>query len=215
MSAIERYAAKGGAAILLDRDGAILALASGPEFDPNLSGSYSAEAADRINNATASVFELGSVMKPFTLAYAVSENAVTSEAIFPTGDPFPLGPYNITDTHSVGPWASLKTIIKESSNIGTLHVFKQLGIEKTKAMIDRLGFGAAVPVELPGRGKPILPPSWTEVSAGTIAYGHGLSVSPLHMAAAYTVFTNAGVRRIPYVRPVSYTHLTLPTILLV
>lgn len=195
-----QYQAKAGAAILLDRDGAILAMASAPSFDPNLAREYPTNAPERINQATASVYELGSVMKPLTVAYALEQGVVENNTIFPTARPYSLGSYKIKDTHSVGAWASLKTIITESSNIGTLHVYAKLGADGIRAQTTAYGFDSPVTINLPERATPLLPEYWNEVNAGSVAYGHGISLSPLHMAAAYTVFTNQGIRRTPYIR---------------
>ena len=196
--------AEGAAAILMDvHTGEIAALASLPDFDPNDRPSplTKGQPADSplFNRAVQGVYELGSTFKVFAAAQALDLGLVNPSTMIDTKGPIRWGKFRINDFHPMPPKMAMTDVIVESSNVGTARVAQMIGPERQKAFLTGLGFTKTMPVELveARRAKPLLPPRWSELSAMTISYGHGLSVSPLHLASGYAAMVNGGTLVMP------------------
>ncbi|PWE34066.1 cell division protein FtsI [Maritimibacter sp. 55A14] len=196
--------AKGATAILMDvRTGELVSLVSLPDFDPNdrpvplLKGDPSD--SPLFNRAVQGRYELGSTFKIFAVAQALEEGIATPQTMVSTQGPLRWGKYRINDFHNFGKELSVTEVIVKSSNIGTARLAQQIGATRQRAFLDRLGLLQPVPVELVEAPAihPLLPGNWSELSAMTISYGHGLSASPLHLAAAYAALVNGGTRVTP------------------
>jgi len=196
--------AKGAAAVLMEADtGRIVAMTSLPDFDPNSRPAplLNGDAADSplFNRAVQGLYELGSVFKIFTIAQALNLGLVTPQTMINTQGPLVWGKYRIRDFHDYGRRLSATDVIVHSSNIGAARIAQMIGAVRQKVFLGKLGLLAPTSVELveaPGI-KPLLPRRWSELSTMTIAFGHGLSVSPLHLAAAYASVVNGGTRVTP------------------
>ncbi|MDX1781391.1 MAG: penicillin-binding protein 2 [Thalassovita sp.] len=193
--------AKGAAAVLMDvHSGEILSLVSLPDFDPNdrPRPPTKGHAADSplFNRAVQGVYELGSTFKIFAAAQAMETGLATPETMIDTRGPLRWGKHRIRDFHNYGKELSLTQVIVKSSNIGTARIAQKIGVEPQKDFLRALGLFEATPVELTeaGGGRPLLPPKWSELSTMTISYGHGLSATPMHLAAAYAAIANGGTR---------------------
>ncbi len=193
--------AKGGTAVVMEaRTGQIVALASLPDFDPNarpappVSGDPSA--SPLFNRAAQGVYELGSTFKLFTVAEALESGRVGPSTMIDTKGPLRWGRFTIRDFHNYGPQLSVTDVIVKSSNIGSAKLAIAAGAEAQQAFLARLGLMEPIPLELPeaGRSKPLVPAKWSEISTMTIAYGHGMAVTPIHLAAAYASLVNGGLR---------------------
>ncbi len=196
--------AKGAAAILMDvRTGEILALASLPTFDPNDRPSplvdKDAEAGDSplFNRAVQGVYELGSTFKIFAAAQAMELGLVTPDTMVDANAPMTWGKHKIKEFegHNYGPLLSVSDVIAKSSNVGTAHIALMIGPLRQQAFLKSLGFFEPTPVELieaPG-ARPLIPKKWPEIVTITTSYGHGMSASPMHLAAAYAAIANGGV----------------------
>ncbi|KAF0116166.1 MAG: cell division protein FtsI (penicillin-binding protein 3) [Rhodobacteraceae bacterium] len=196
--------AKGAAAILMDaRTGEILALASLPTFDPNdrptPNVDKTAEPGDSplFNRAVQGVYELGSTFKIFAAAQAMELGLVTPETMVDANAPLIWGKFKIKEFEgkNYGPLLSVSDVIAKSSNVGTAHIALMIGPLRQQAFLKSLGFFEPTPVELveaPG-AKPLIPKKWPEIVTITTSYGHGMSASPLHLAAAYAAIANGGV----------------------
>lgn len=194
--------AKGAASILMDiYTGEVIAIASLPDFDPNDRPRplTQGEAADSplFNRAVQGVYELGSTFKVFASAQALDLGLVSPETIIDTSGPmrvggFPIGEF---DNKNYGP-LSVSDIIVKSSNRGTGRLALAIGTERQQEFLKSLGFFEATPLEIveAASGKPLLPQRWTDLSTVTISYGHGLSSSPLHLAAGYAAIANGGFK---------------------
>lgn len=194
--------AKGAASILMDiYTGEVIAIASLPDFDPNDRPRplTQGEAADSplFNRAVQGVYELGSTFKVFASAQALDLGLVSPETIIDTSGPmrvggFPIGEF---DNKNYGP-LSVSDIIVKSSNRGTGRLALAIGAERQQEFLKGLGFFDATPLEIveAAGGKPLLPKRWTDLSTVTISYGHGLSSSPLHLAAGYAAIANGGFK---------------------
>lgn len=187
------YDMEGAAAILMDtHTGEVLAMASWPAFDPNRAADIPADDPSRLNRAVGAVYELGSIFKPLTLAAALDRGAVRPNDSFDVSKPVLVGSFEVKDTHKFAQTANLTEIMVESSNIGTVHVARELGVPKLTAFLDAAGLMSRAPIELPGSEHPLLPKHIDEVTAATISYGHGMSVSPLAFLTAFAAFGNGG-----------------------
>ncbi|MEL6934173.1 MAG: penicillin-binding protein 2 [Pseudomonadota bacterium] len=191
--------AKGAAAVLLDvHTGEVIALASLPDFDPNerpnppLKGNPGD--SPLFNRAVQGVYELGSVVKPFTVAQALELKLVNPSTSLDTKGPMKWGRYKIRDYRDNGPSLSVTDVLVKSSNIGTARMAMMIGEKRQKQFLKGLGFFEPTGLEIVEAkgGAPLLPPNWSDLSTMTISYGHGLSMSPLHVAAGFATLANGG-----------------------
>ena len=197
--------AKGASSVLMDvQTGEVISIASLPDFDPNDRPRplTQGEAADSplFNRAVQGVYELGSTFKVFAAAQALELGLVSPETVIDTSGPMRVAGFNIGEFNNknYGP-LSVSDIIVKSSNRGTGRLALSIGPERQQEFLKRLGFFETIPLEIveAGGGKPLLPKKWTELSSVTISYGHGLSSSPLHLAAGYAAFANGGHKVVP------------------
>jgi len=195
--------AKGAAAIIMDIDtGEVMAMASLPDFDPNNRPRVLTEGdqsdSPLFNRALQGVYELGSVFKIFTTAQAIDLGLVNADTMIDTTGPLRIGRFPIRDFRNYGPELTVTDVIVKSSNVGTGRIAMMIGAERQRAFLDDLGLLAPTPIEMTEArtGQPLLPGNWRELSTVTVSYGHGISVSPLHLASAYASLLN-GTRITP------------------
>jgi cell division protein FtsI (penicillin-binding protein 3) len=177
-------------AVMNVETGEILALASLPDFDPNEPGAAPADA--RRNRATYDRYELGSAFKPLTAAAALEAGAATEASVYDARGSLRVADRTITDFHGENRMLTLAEVIKYSSNIGAARMAADLGTERQQAALKALGLFEALPIELAERRSTELPAHWGKVETATIAYGHGISVTPLHLLAAFSATVNGG-----------------------
>lgn len=199
IDAMTRYQAIAAAGAMVDiHTGEIIALASIPDFNPNEPAT--ALVKDSFNRVTAGIFEPGSIFKTVTMAGALDSGAVKITDKFDARYGVRFGRYTIDDFHGKHAILSLPEVYKYSSNIGTIRIMQAMGKDNFRAFLSRMGFDSRVPFELPEMRLPSVPKELSEVGAATASFGHGLSVSPLHMLTAYAAFVNGG----NYVPPTLY-----------
>ncbi|NYS24238.1 penicillin-binding protein 2 [Rhodobacteraceae bacterium 2376] len=198
-SGMRMLGARGASAVIMDpHSGEVIALVSLPDFDPNNRPPppTEGEPADSVlfNRAVQGYYELGSVMKSFTVAQALDDGMLTPDTMVDTRSPMQVGRFRISDFRNYGPQLSATDVIVRSSNVGTARLAQQIGPQSQRDFLDKLGFLSGVPVELAEtlRARPLLPGNWSELSAMTISYGHGLTTSPLQLAAGYSTLVNGG-----------------------
>ncbi|MEE4317110.1 MAG: penicillin-binding protein 2 [Erythrobacter sp.] len=187
--------ALGAAGIVLDVDsGEVMAMASLPEFDPNVAGASGAK--NVFNRVTNGVYELGSTFKPLSVAAAMDAGVVRDLGRAWNAEPVQVGRSTIKDLKPKGATLNVPQALVYSSNTVTARVADELGPERLRrAMID-LGMDARPFIELPARGRPLFPGGkWSRVTNMTVSYGHGLAVTPLHLASAYAAMVNGGIWR--------------------
>ncbi len=191
---IEEFSAIGGAGIIMDvTTGELIALASFPDFDPNVPNKILNGAA--FNRATLGVYEMGSTFKLFTAAMALDAGTVTMKSGYDASQPIRIARYLISDYHAKNRWLSVPEIILYSSNIGAAKMAVDMGAEGQKKYLRQLGLLDAATLELPEVGKPLFPSPWREINTMTISYGHGIAVSPLQLASGISSLVNGGIRR--------------------
>lgn len=197
--------AKGATSVLMDvHTGEVISVVSLPSFDPNHRPRplTKGDRADDplFNRSVQGVYELGSVFKIFTAAQAVDLGIVSPSTLIDTKGPMKVGGHKIGEFHNKNYGTlSVTDIIMKSSNRGTGRLVLKIGVKKQKEFLNSLGFFEATPFEIveAAQGRPLLPKRWTDLSAVTISYGHGLSSSPMHLAAGYAAIANGGRRVTP------------------
>ncbi|MBJ6986622.1 MULTISPECIES: penicillin-binding protein 2 [unclassified Devosia] len=186
-----RYQAIAAAGVIIDiYSGEVVAMASLPDFNPNEPAS--ALVKDTFNRITSGIFEPGSIFKTITIAGALDSGTVRITDKFDARYGVRFGRYTISDFHGKNRILALPEVYKYSSNIGTIRVMQAMGKDNFRAFLSRLKFDERVEFELPEMRSPTIPKSFSEVGAATASFGHGLSVSPLHMVMAHTALLNGG-----------------------
>ncbi len=190
--------ARSGSIIVLDaQSGEILALANWPSYNPNNRKTYKPRFAR--NLAVVDMFEPGSTVKPFNVAAAIEEGYVEPTTEINIGDgKLKVGGKLITDTHPKKGTLTVSEIIKVSSNVGSTEIALRMPSEDLWKILSSVGFGKYPKSGFPGeaRGRLRKHNTWKKIERATMSYGHGMSVSLLQLARAYTVFT-AGGRLLP------------------
>ena len=198
LAAMNKFSAIGAAGVVMDvHTGEVLAMTSLPQVNPNVPGAVSPDA--RFNRATQGVYELGSTFKPFTVAMAMEEGVVKSFGqTYNCPQALPAYGHIVHDTHPFGRICSVAEIMEESSNIGTAQIADQLGRERQKKWLGRMGFLGPVPIELKERGRALTPGSrWGPFETMTVGYGQGIAVAPLQLAMGYATLFDGGVYHPP------------------
>ena len=187
--------AQGGAGVVLDVDtGEVLALASLPEFDPNR---IDADGQKLMFNRVANqVYELGSTFKPLTVAAAIDSGAIRDLGKRYDASPVKVGRFTIKDSHPMGPTLSAVETLIHSSNTTTARIADDMGPERLRQYMIDMGMNERPHIELPAKGFPLWPRGdWARLTNMTVGFGHGIAVTPLHLASAYAAMVNGGVWR--------------------
>lgn len=188
--------AAGAAGVILDVDtGEVMALASLPDFDPNKLDAQGAQ--NMYSRVTSEVYELGSTFKPLTVAAAIDAGTVRDFGRqYQANRPLEFGRHRIRDSHPLGASINVPQSLIHSSNIVTGQIADELGPKRMRQTLMDLGMHEKPYIELPARGAPIWPgDNWARVRNVTVSFGHGISVTPLHLASAYAAMVNGGVWR--------------------
>jgi cell division protein FtsI (penicillin-binding protein 3) len=180
-------------------------MASLPDFDPNHPPSTNpktetAEDKDRIfNKITSGEYELGSVFKIFNTAMALDNNVATMTSNYDARNPIKIGRFTIEDYHGKHRVLSVPEIFAYSSNIGSARMAMAAGARLQHDFLARLGLLEPVPIEFDKVevARPHFPALWREVNVMTIAFGHGIAVTPLHMITATAAMINGGILHPP------------------
>ena len=194
--ALNIFNAKGAASILMDsNNGEILSLVSLPDFNIN----KRVELKDNIlmNKITKGVFELGSIFKTFTIALALEEKIVDNKTIINNiENKIKCSVHNISDIKKFPESMTVEEILVQSSNIGTVKIARKIGEEKYRKFLTELNLLSSPILELDEVGYPI-PFKWNKCKLETIAFGHGITTTPLQATAAYASLVNGGRLIIP------------------
>lgn len=204
--AMTRFSAIGAAGVVMDvHTGEILAMTSLPSMNPNAPGRVTPD--QMFNRATLGVYELGSTFKPFTLAMAMDSGVVSGPGqMYNCPDALPAYGHIIHDTHPFGRMCSVAEIMMESSNIGMAQMAQQIGTERQKAFLKKMGFLDKVEVELPERGRALTPSTWGPLETMTVGFGQGIAVAPLQLAMGYATLFDGGIYRPPTILKVGPNH---------
>lgn len=199
--------ATGAAGIVLDVDtGEVLALASLPEFDPNAVTADDVRVTEEqhargvtapaFNRVTNQVYELGSTFKPLTVAAAIDSGALNNVARNFDATPYEVQGFTIRDTSSKGASLNTAQMLIHSSNVVTGRIVDEMEPGTLRQYMADLGMNERPHIELPARGFPIWQSGdWQRIRRITVGYGHGIAVTPLHLASAYAAMVNGGIWR--------------------
>ncbi|MBB5519247.1 peptidoglycan D,D-transpeptidase FtsI family protein [Amphiplicatus metriothermophilus] len=194
--AMEAFSAKAAWGAVMDvATGEVLALASLPDFDPNAPGA--APADWRRNRATYDRYELGSAFKPLTAAAALEAGAASEDSTYDARGTYRIADWTIRDFRGENRILTFSEVIQHSSNIGMARMAEDLGPARQRAALKALGLLDPLPIELAENRAPEPPARWGPVESATVAYGHGISVTPLHLLAAFAAVVNGGEYRAP------------------
>lgn len=192
-SAVAEHEAKAGSIVVLDAtSGEVLALANWPTYNPNNRDTL--KMARSRNRAVVDLFEPGSTLKPFTAAAALESGLVGPGSVIDTEHGrFTIGKRTIRDVHPEG-FLTVSQVIQKSSNVGSAKIALAMAPQKLWAIFSAVGFGAQTRVGFPGEatGRLRAYQSWKPIEHATMSYGHGVSVSLLQLARAYSVFATGG-----------------------
>ncbi len=199
---VAKYKAKAGSAVVLDaKTGEVLAMVNLPTYNPN--NPMNSRGKTR-NRTLTDVFEPGSTMKPITAAAALEFGGYTPTTKVKTAPGYmTIGSATIRDTHNYDE-LTVSEVVKKSSNVGSAKIALSLDKKKLWNVFNEIGFGEKTHIQFPGEvsGKVRDYKTWRPIEQATMSYGHGISVTLLQLARAYTVFTNDGE-----LKPVSLTKL--------
>src|SRR6185437_5072143 len=204
--AVEANKAKAGGIVVLDaQTGELLALVNLPAYNPN--NRKRTGGGQARNRALTDAFEPGSTLKPFTIAAALEAGGIKPDTIFETAPgTFSIGRATIRDAHKEGP-LTVAQVIQKSSNVGSAKIALSLSPQTLWEMLSDSGFGASTGSGFPGEVSGKLRPyrTWRPIEQATMSYGHGIAVSLLQLARAYTLFSAEGE-----LKPVSLVRLDTP-----
>ena len=190
--AVELHKAKAGAAVILDaKTGEVLAMVNLPTYNPNNPVNIIGKTRNR---AITDTFEPGSTMKPVTAAAAMQFGDFKPDTKIQTAPGYiSIGPATIHDSHMHG-ILTVAQVIQKSSNVGAAKMALTLKKEELWSTFNQLGFGTPTHIGFPGEASGILRPykTWRPIEQATMSFGHGISVTLLQLARAYTVFANDG-----------------------
>lgn len=198
---IELNQAKGGSAVLIHiATGEIYGLASFPDYDPNNRPTPLVEGLSDddplLNRSAQGVYELGSVLKPITAALAIDRGGATLKTTYAVGNALRIGNRTIREHYIRDHTISLLEVVQRSSNVGSALAALAIGGIGQQAFLRELGLLEALPIEVSeARGShPIYPARWKTETTATVAYGHGLAITPVHLASAISTLVGDGRR---------------------
>jgi cell division protein FtsI (penicillin-binding protein 3) len=191
--AVREHRAKAGAVVVVDvQTGEVLALSNWPTYDPNNRGQLTG--AQLRNRVITDTFEPGSTMKPFAIAMGLDAGKIRPSTVIETAPgKLTIGTATIGDAHPHGA-LTVEQVLQKSSNVGTVKIALQLPPQKMWEGFTSVGFGQAPQIGFPGTVSGRVRPykNWKPIEQATMSYGHGISVSLIQMARAYTVFARDG-----------------------
>jgi cell division protein FtsI (penicillin-binding protein 3) len=198
--AIATYRAKAAAGVVIDvHSGEVVALASLPDYDPNRR--EQALDKDRLNRIGSGVYEMGSVFKVFTVAGVLDGGQATLRSSYDASGPIHYASFTIDDFHGKRRSLTVPEVFIYSSNIGAAKMALDMGVDRHRGFLKKLGLMSRVTTELGDSALPIVPPHWQKLTSMTIAFGHGLSVTPMQLAAATLPLVNGGIAITPTFLP--------------
>ena len=199
-SAVATYRAKAAAGIVMDvHSGEVFGFVSLPDFDPHKR--EQALDKERVNRISSGVYEMGSVFKMFTVAGVLDSGLASMQSSYDASSPIRSGRFTISDFHGKKRRLSVPEVFIYSSNIGAAKMAMHMGTERYRAFLKKLGLLSRATTELGDSAAPIVPPHWQKLNTMTIAFGHGLSVTPLQLAAASLPLFNGGIGVTPAFLP--------------
>ncbi|MGD2137356.1 MAG: penicillin-binding protein 2 [Gammaproteobacteria bacterium] len=195
-AAVQEHAAQAASAVVLDvKSGEILAMVNQPSFNPN--NRRKLARSHMRNRAVTDVFEPGSTMKPFIVACALQSGRYRPDTPVATSPGWMrVGRNTVRDVHDYGQ-LDVAGVIRKSSNVGISKIALSLPAVDIWTLLSDVGFGVPTYSGFPGEASGLLShhAGWNAIETATLAFGYGISVTPLQLAQAYAVLANRGVRQ--------------------
>jgi hypothetical protein len=189
--AAAEYKPNGAVGIITNvHTGEIVAMASWPDFDPNFQ--QRATPDQKLNRAAASVFEMGSTFKAFTVAIGLDTRVAKPDSTYDARAPLKIGYRTIHDYHGENRILTLREVFNHSSNIGTALLAHAIGNEQLARYFAAFGLTSRAQVELIESARPLTPKKWNDDDIASVSFGHGINVSPLTLAQAMGAILNGG-----------------------
>jgi cell division protein FtsI (penicillin-binding protein 3) len=192
-AAIEHHAKAGSIVVLDAHSGEVLALANWPSYNPNNRQTFQAKRTR--NRAVVDLFEPGSTLKPFTVAAAIDSGLLGPGTVIDVESGIlRIGNRTIRDAHRDSDFLTVSQVIQQSSNVGSVKIAFSMQPRDLWHILSTAGFGASPKSGFPGEASGRLRDfnNWKPIEHATMSYGHGISVSLLQLARAYTVFATDG-----------------------
>jgi len=188
---IKTFEAHGGTGLVTKiKTGEIIAITSLPDYDPNRYATAKTEAL--FNQATKGVFEMGSIFKVLNTAIALEVGSAGLNSTYDVTRPLRVGSFPIRDYHPHDRFLNLSEVFVFSSNIGSARIAEDIGPNIQRSYMDKLGLLERPTLELTETAQPLYPARWGRLSSYTISFGHGISVSPIHVAGAVSAAAGTG-----------------------
>ena len=193
LNQIKKFEAEGGAGIIMNaKNGELFSLVSLPDYNANNYNSILSE--NLFNKATKGIYELGSTLKLITAAIAFESNLINENDLFDVSKPLKVSSRIINDFHPLNYAINIPEVIVHSSNIGSAKIAEKFGSSTQLKYLKSLGLLNMLSLEIPELGKPRVLKDKKILSTMTISYGHGISITPMHLASATATIVNSGVK---------------------
>ena len=190
---INKFEAEGGAAIVMNsKNGEIYAITSLPDYNVNNYNKVSNELL--FNKATKGIYELGSTLKLITAAIALDSGLIKENEVFDVSRPLRVSSRTIRDFHPLNYAINIPEVIVHSSNIGSAKIAEKFGSETQLKYLRKLGFMNKMNLQIPEVGTPQVLMDRKLLSTMTISYGHGIAITPLHLASSTATLVNNGIK---------------------
>ncbi|MBF0561543.1 MAG: penicillin-binding protein 2 [Alphaproteobacteria bacterium] len=190
---IEDFQALGGTGLVMDvHTGELVAMVSLPDFNPN--GTLTDQNA-MFDRATLGVYEMGSTFKLFTAAAALDLGVANVESRYDATNPIQIANFSIRDYHALKRWLTVPEILIHSSNIGAAKMGLDVGTKNLREYLGKFGLLSPASLELPEVASPLVPNPWREINTMTVAFGHGMAVTPVQMITGVSAIVNGGTFR--------------------
>jgi len=194
VTAMTTFEAIGGCGIVMDvHTGEVLAMVSLPDYDANTVRSSPGD--DRLNRAVGATYEPGSTFKLQTASMALDSGVAHIWDQFDASHNISIGRFTISDFEGKHRWLYLPEVLAYSSNLGAAHIAQAMGSERQRAWLKGMGMFERTGIELPESARPQVQPAanWKEIVTLTVGFGHGISVTPLHVVRGTAAVANGGI----------------------
>lgn len=193
LRAVDEFNAIGATGIILDiESGEIMSMVSLPDFNPTILPKGNDMA--KFNRATLGIYEMGSTFKSFTMAMGLDSGVTTMKGGYDATNPFKVSTFMIRDEHPQARFLTVQEIFAYSSNIGSAKMALDVGTKQQKEFLGKFGMFEPVDIEIPEKASPQFPADWKEINTVTISYGHGISITPLHLVSGIATLVNGGMK---------------------
>ena len=194
---IEKYQAQGAAAVLMNAKTAeIVSMVSLPDYDPN--NLKKAKRSDLFNSASLGVYEVGSIMKLFNAAIGLDLKKISIKDKIDASRPIVMAKHTITEPEEKNRREmTVPEVLIHSSNVASAKIALAIGTEKQQEYFRRFGFFNPTSIELPEKGRPLLPLKWRDINTASAGYGYGVALTPVHIAASVAAIVNGGIYNEP------------------